>query len=119
MENGYNALLVAMDSDRDEDLLPPEGYKPAGPITPEGCPVDNAADLSAAERAILIQPPGLASAKELLRIAADPQQQPAAPLGPQSTTASNPPELAAALDLGSGTGLSSAQLSHRIACAAS
>ena len=45
-----------------------------------GAPVDNAADLSAADRAVLIQPPGLASGKELLRIATTLQQQPAAPL---------------------------------------
>lgn len=36
MENSYNALLVALDSNQDEELLPPEGYIPAGPITPEG-----------------------------------------------------------------------------------
>lgn len=36
MENSYNALLVALDANQDEDLLPPEGYIPAGPITPEG-----------------------------------------------------------------------------------
>jgi hypothetical protein len=42
--------------------------------------VDNAAELSAADRALLIQPPGLTSAKELLRIATTPQQQAAAPL---------------------------------------
>lgn len=36
--------------------------------------------MSAADRALLIQPPGLASAKELLRIATTPQQQPAVPL---------------------------------------
>ena len=36
MENGYNALLVALDANQDEELLPPEGYIPAGPITPEG-----------------------------------------------------------------------------------
>ena len=45
-----------------------------------GAPVDNAADLSAADRAVLIQPPGLASAKELLRIATTIQQQPPVPL---------------------------------------
>lgn len=38
MENGYNALLVALDANQDEELLPPEGYIPAGPITPEGPP---------------------------------------------------------------------------------
>ena len=38
MENSYNALLVALDANQDEDLLPPEGYIPAGPITPEGKP---------------------------------------------------------------------------------
>ena len=42
--------------------------------------MDNAADLSAADRALLIQPPGLASAKELLRIATTPQQQTVVPL---------------------------------------
>lgn len=42
--------------------------------------MDNAAELSAADRALLIQPPGLTSAKELLRIATTPQQQAAAPL---------------------------------------
>lgn len=36
MENSYNALLVALDANQDEELLPPEGYIPAGPITPEG-----------------------------------------------------------------------------------
>ena len=36
MENSYNALLVVLDSNQDEELLPPEGYIPAGPITPEG-----------------------------------------------------------------------------------
>lgn len=36
MENSYNALLVALDANQDEDLLPPEGYIPPGPITPEG-----------------------------------------------------------------------------------
>lgn len=41
--------------------------------------MDNAADLSAADRDALIQPPGLASAKDLLRIATSPQQH-AAPL---------------------------------------
>ncbi|KAL0053903.1 hypothetical protein WJX82_000883 [Trebouxia sp. C0006] len=80
LENSYNALLVALDADQDEELLPPEGFINAGPITPEGAPVDNAAELSAADRALLIQPPGLTSAKELLRIATTPQQQAAAPL---------------------------------------
>lgn len=36
MENSYNALLVALDANQDEELLPPEGHIPAGPITPEG-----------------------------------------------------------------------------------
>lgn len=36
LENSYNALLVAIDANQDEDLLPPEGFIPAGPITPEG-----------------------------------------------------------------------------------
>ena len=36
LENSYNALLVALDANQDEDLLPPEGFIPAGPITPEG-----------------------------------------------------------------------------------
>ena len=36
MENSYNALLVAIDPNQDEDLLPPEAFIPAGPITPEG-----------------------------------------------------------------------------------
>ena len=36
--------------------------------------------MSAADRALLIQPPGLASAKELLRMATTPQQQAAVPL---------------------------------------
>ncbi|KAA6427377.1 MAG: hypothetical protein FRX49_02041 [Trebouxia sp. A1-2] len=80
LENSYNALLVALDADQDEELLPPEGFISAGPITPEGAPVDNAAELSAADRALLIQPPGLTSAKELLRIATTLQQPAAAPL---------------------------------------
>jgi len=36
LENSYNALLVALDADQDEELLPPEGFISAGPITPEG-----------------------------------------------------------------------------------
>lgn len=36
LENSYNALLVALDANQDEELLPPEGFIPAGPITPEG-----------------------------------------------------------------------------------
>ncbi len=36
LENSYNALLVALDADQDEELLPPEGFINAGPITPEG-----------------------------------------------------------------------------------
>jgi len=36
LENSYNALLVALDADQDEELLPPEGFITAGPITPEG-----------------------------------------------------------------------------------
>ena len=36
LENSYNALLVAVDANQDEELLPPEGFIPAGPITPEG-----------------------------------------------------------------------------------
>ncbi|KAL3145375.1 hypothetical protein ABBQ38_001625 [Trebouxia sp. C0009 RCD-2024] len=89
MENSYNALLVALDANQDEDLLPPEGYIPAGPITPEGAPVDNAADLSVAEREALIQPPGLASARELLRIATTPLQQ-AVPLPAGAVIGSGP-----------------------------
>ena len=42
--------------------------------------MDNAAEMSAADRALLIQPPGLTSAKELLCVATTPQQQPAVPL---------------------------------------
>ena len=42
--------------------------------------MDSATDWSAADRALLIQPPGLTSAKELLRIATTPQQQPTAVL---------------------------------------
>ena len=38
LENSYNALLVALDADQDEELLPPEGFISAGPITPEGNP---------------------------------------------------------------------------------
>lgn len=38
MENGYNALLMAIDPQMDEDLLPPEAFIPAGPISPEGTP---------------------------------------------------------------------------------
>ncbi len=38
LENSYNALLVALDANQDEELLPPEGFIPAGPITPEGMP---------------------------------------------------------------------------------
>ena len=36
LENSYNALLVALDANQDEQLLPPEGFIAAGPITPEG-----------------------------------------------------------------------------------
>lgn len=59
-----------------------------------GAPVDNAADLSAADRALLIQPPGLASAKELLRIAVDSHQQSTVP---GTAAQSNPTD---GLDLG-------------------
>lgn len=39
MENSYNGLLMAIDPHLDEDLLPPEAFIPAGPITPEGEPL--------------------------------------------------------------------------------
>ena len=57
-----------------------------------GAPMDSAADLSAAERALLIQPPGLASAKELLRIATTSEQQSAVPLPAGSVIGSSPSE---------------------------
>ena len=43
LENSYNALLVALDANQDEDLLPPEGFIASGPITPEGqqCQMDS------------------------------------------------------------------------------
>ena len=54
-----------------------------------GAPVDNAADLSVADREALIQPPGLASARELLRIATTPLQQ-AVPLPAEAVMGSCP-----------------------------
>eukprot|EP00891_Asterochloris_glomerata_P001307 jgi/Astpho2/1307/Aster-x0055 len=36
LENDYIGLLMAVDSDRDEDFLPPEGCIAPCPITPEG-----------------------------------------------------------------------------------
>lgn len=51
--------------------------------------MDNAADLSVAEREALIQPPGLASARELLRIATTPLQQ-AVPLPAGAVIGSGP-----------------------------
>ena len=58
-------------------------------VCDSGAPVDNAADLSAADREGLIQPPGLASAKELLRIATAAQRH-AAPLLGEGVMGSGP-----------------------------
>ena len=51
--------------------------------------MDNAADLSVADREALIQPPGLASARELLRIATTPLQQ-AVPLPAEAVMGRSP-----------------------------
>lgn len=60
-----------------------------------GAPVDNAASLSSADRDGLIQPPGLASAKDLLRIATSPQQH-AAPLPAARAIGNNPSDVTGA-----------------------
>ena len=75
--------------------------------------MDNAAELSAADRALLIQPPGLASAKELLRIAVDSQHQSTGAM-PAGAGPSDNPSDASALDLGSIAG--EAALALLLAC---